>query len=199
MNEQNSKPRLDELLNQYRETKAPPGFAQRVTANLEKPAHRQVHIPRFAVAASVGAIAIVSLVLVQSVKESDPANQANSPLLASGKQAQTETPKRENDNIQLAEIEPAIGQVQQKTEKSEEPSSTKQPVVTETIVASTVEVQLSQEEIDKFYSKEHETDESSLAVLTDISDWLVTQPDTAAPDITDLPDISDLDSLFETT
>ena len=108
------KPKLNELINDYQQTKAPPGFAQRVSANLPKTRPSLIAIPGVAVAASFAVVAIVSIVIVHSIDEVDPQLKPDTHI------AKPEQPI-DQQQTQLAKTEP-----QEKPARTESPATEQQ-------------------------------------------------------------------------
>lgn len=197
MNDTEKKPKLNDLVNSYRDNKAPPGFAQRVTANLEP---QKPNVPgsviailshtwgfhKIAVVASFAAVIFASFAIMQSVPkkqdELEIAKLKKSELSTKTQTDQSEIHKPSVENTQIAELQT-------------ETDTTTQEDKSERVTIA----RISAEEKKRFFSASRETDDSSLAVMTDVAEWLHEEQEVAIPDITDLPDISDIDILFETT
>jgi len=192
------------LVNRYRETKAPPGFATRVMAHVaqDKNQHssllpgllikdknqRWSLLPGLAITASVTLVAIVSIVVFNTHE-----NTSSELQIATQKQS-----------VQQVASAPESIPVQQKSTEQDSVSSAKK--TPETVVAKAThssatheKAKITKEEHDLFFQATDESDTTSLAVLTDISDWLTDQKDVATPDISDLPDLDEIDNLFSTT
>jgi cytoskeletal protein RodZ len=188
------KPELQSLVNRYQQTSAPPGFTNRVMAHIEDDKkHRLPRIPVFAYAASVGAIILVSVVIVYSTKDEQP-----EPQIARQETQQLTEPVQNKVPVEVASLPERPVAETKKPEPSSMVAKADKPVTT-TKPASAVTISISKQEVEQFFQSETESDSTSLAVLTDISDWLADQNEVSLPDISDLPDLNDIDKLFDTT
>ncbi|WP_455375035.1 hypothetical protein [Kaarinaea lacus] len=196
---------LESLVDQYQQTKAPLGFTNRVMANIEDDKkHRlpgiagiayavSTSIPRFAFAASIGIIALVSFVVINSMNEKP---QDPEQLIAQQDQPQVEKPVQSKELPQVAKL-PESPAAQPEKPKPAPMVARVNPTVTEK--KSTPAVSISKEEHELFFQPVTETDTANLAVLTEISDWLADQKEITVPDISDIPDLDEIDGLFNTT
>lgn len=163
-------PKLDALARQYRETRAPLGFAARVAAHVD-PKHRTsmwsdivvmiTGSPKLLVSVSVAIMALLSVLVVQSVFERQP-------------------------DLQIAEqddIQQPVTHGEQTVQQAQKPAVKK--------------------EIDPaFYQPATNGGYANLAALSDVSVWLDedTESSTSAvPDMTDIPDLGDIETMFDTT
>jgi len=185
---------FESLVDQYQQTKAPLGFSSRVMANIEaEKKQRLPAFPRFAYAASVGVIALVSFVVINSIGTNPQAPEqqiAQQDQENVKKQLQSEELPRVAELPQGSQAEPEKQQKNTVVAKVDAPVPAKQKSST---------VSISKEERDLFFQPVAETDSASLAELADISNWLADQKDITPPDISDLPDLNEIDSIFDIT
>lgn len=203
-NNQN-KPSIESLVDQYQQTKAPLGFTNRVMANIEDDNKHSLPgiagityaastgIPRIAYAASIGIIALVSFVVINSMNEK-PQNPEQ--LSVQQDQPQVEKPMQSKELPQVAKLPESPAAQPEKPEPAPMVARVNPPV---TEKKSTPAVSISKEEHELFFQPVAETDTANLAVLTEISDWLADQKEIAVPDISDIPDLDEIESLFNTT
>lgn len=208
MDKRDSKPKLKQLREGYQETRAPLGFAQRVTANLEPqkhPARTKIvevlsqawSFHKLAVVSSFVAVVIISFSIMKSLtneqSELEIAKLEKPEMVPETRKTMPESqPEKIIENTQIENTEIANTQIANTSAKTESP-------VREIKSETTAVASISEEEKKRFFSTSQPTDDSSLAVLTDIAEWLNQEQEVVVPDITDLPDISDIDMSFETT
>lgn len=193
---QETKPTLENLVARYQETQAPLGFAERVQAEYENRYRRPaLSSPVFAYAASFGvAVLIAALAINFQSKERDE----------SEKQAATQIAKLDNNQDDGATINHSRQQEPQNNTESVTMTnaikSSATPDSTKTIKKSvTVKIIITELEKEQFLEVDSNTDTATLASLSDISSWITDQKEISVPDIGDLPDLSELDSLFDAT
>ena len=196
---------LESLVDQYQQTKAPLGFTNRVMANIEDDRKRRLPgiagiayatstgIPRFALAASIGIITLVSFVVINSMNEKP---QDPEQLIAQQDQPQVEKPVQSKELPQVANLPVSPAAQPEIPKPAPMVAQTNPPVIEK---KSTSAVSISKEEHELFFQPVTETDTANLAVLTEISDWLSDQKEIAVPDISDIPDLDEIDNLFNTT
>jgi hypothetical protein len=199
-------PKLDILVKRYQETKAPLGFVDRVAAHIED--ERTQHsafswvssswienitslvAPKVLYAASFGIVVLISVLIVPSIMEIEPelqiAQHDNPEPQSTPRKEDAQDNSSHNEKVQIAATNTT--------------NSTDNPVTGSTTVIKNV----SKEEIERFFAQPksqtgEESYTASLAVLTDISEWLTDENGEVAPDIGDLPDLNDIDAIFDTT
>lgn len=203
-NEDNVKaPELETLVNHYQDTMAPLGFAERVMAHANEGKTRLPETTpfrtfvtsfmvvsrnhKFVYAASISLVVLSAIFIVNSISDTKPDLQ-----IAKKEKPLQITPAQ-------PQVQPATEQTKQKpTVQPEKQESTMVATVSKSVESQT-RVKISREERELFFQASNDTDSTSLAVLTDVSDWLVEQKELSAPDISDLPDLNEIDNLFDTT
>ena len=203
-NKENSKQsNLETLVSHYQDTRAPLGFAERVMAHVDEgktpgtetsPVRTFVtsvlvasQNHKFAYAASIGIVVLSSIIIVNSISNKKPDLQ----IAKQEKPMQTTTAQQQ--------IQPVPEQVEQKQPvQPEKHESTMVATISKPVEPQT-RVTITRKEQELFFQTSSDTDSTSLAVLTDVSDWLVEQKELTVPDISDLPDLNEIDNMFDTT
>jgi len=203
-NKENVKqPKLEALVNHYQDTKAPLGFAERVMAHMEEGTTPQTDSPpvrtfvtsvllasqnhKFVYAASIGIVLLSSIIIVNTISNKEP----NLQIAKQEEPVQTTTAQQQ--------IQPAPEQVEQKQPVQPEKHKSTMVAAVSKSAEEQSRIKITREERELFFQTSNDTDSTSLAVLTDVSDWLVEQKELTVPDISDLPDLNEIDNLFDTT
>ncbi|WP_455220505.1 hypothetical protein [Kaarinaea lacus] len=211
-------PSLKALVDQYQDTQAPPGFAERVAAHArDKAAGRWKPMPSrifagssdkdeatthgwmaspWVIAASF-AVVVVSAVLVINVAdkpetESQLVQQERAP--SEGTVAKiTTTPIKNTADERGNEHKAPVSQDAPVAKVTEPPAEKPAQQVTQL-----AKVEQEQSINPNWDQPVDDNDFTSVAVLWEVSDWL-TEETLATPDLTDMPALSDIDALFEKT
>lgn len=193
MSNSSNTPNLNKLVTEYQKTSAPPGFADRISTHIRDDGkHQPWDFPKFAYATSFFAAVLVSIFIVQSVENQEP--EAEIARQDKTVPQQILAPRKEQKSLQNKQ--PTL--VAKTDEKTVTPSVVEPKIAQQqntTVVANSV----TKEEIDLFFNTSIAAENSNLAILTDISDWLIEQEEISSPDIADLPDLNEIESIFETT
>lgn len=182
------KPDLKALVDRYQKTHAPPGFAERVAAHVRT--ETESHSPlagHWVYAASITFVLVLAVSLVTVLFEEDPATQlagTPSPVQEASPARQTTPEPEQKKSIVNTEAgqqdSPPVG-------KSAE-QETQMAHVTETVKEESLE--------------EKPIDDGSfanVAVLSEITDLLESDTALATPELTDMPALSEIEELFDTT
>jgi len=219
---------LKALVDQYQDTQAPPGFAERVAANARdtETGHRKLLPLRifsspsgkdatnaFGWAASAWVIAasfavvMVSAVLVLNVKD----HSGDDLQLANQKKSSSENTLAQNNRVQNATPPVKDSPVQSGLGNSSvaEQGTAKQDTAVAKVTEPPVPAQKQQSTpIAKVVDKQtinpkwdqpvDDSDFTSVAVLWEASDWL-TEEAVVSPDFSEMPALSEIDALFDKT
>lgn len=182
---------LNALVDRYQATQAPPGFAERVAAHVKgEKVSRAPLGSQWIYGASLAIVAVLAVLLVPALFN---------------KESELQIAQQENAS-QIEEAAPAI-QTTPQPEKVESMTNTETPPVVSPPVAESArqntEIAQASEEVKKeILMEEKPLDDESLAnvaVLSEVSDWLETDTEPAALDLDDMPALSDIEELFNTT
>jgi|GEM_PF-4989446 len=184
-------PGLKALVDRYQATQAPPGFAERVAAHVkDEEVSRAWPGSQWIYGASFAFVAVLAVLLTPALFE---------------KESELQIAQQENAS-QIKEAAPAI-QTTPQPEKVESMTNTETPPVVSPPVAQpsgqkTQMAQASEEVKKEILMEENPLDDESLAnvaVLSEVSDWLETDTVPAALELDDMPALSDIEELFNTT
>ncbi len=191
MNDENDAdklPELKSLVERYQNTKAPLGFSERVNAHLEDGGHQSWwsdvvaniwSYPKLMAAASVGLVALFSILIIQGTIDNEPQIQIagqNDDISRPGEQMDQAPIQKQFAQSEKQAMEPLAVEPEQVAQQEE-------PIKTNPTIAKVAE-------FDEY---------SNLAVLSEISQWLDDGTEILTPDLTDIPEFSEIDSLFDTT
>jgi hypothetical protein len=184
-------PGLKALVDRYQATQAPPGFAERVAAHVkDEEVSRAPLGSQWIYGASLAFVAVLAVLLMPALFN---------------KESELQIAQQENAS-QIKEAAPAI-QTTPQPEKVESMANTETPPVVSPPVAQpsgqkTQIAQASEEVKKEILMEENPLDDESLAnvaVLSEVSDWLETDTVPAALELDDMPALSDIEELFNTT
>ena len=184
-------PGLKALVDRYQATQAPPGFAERVAAHVnDEKVSRAPLGSQWIYGASLAFVAVLAVLLMPALFE---------------KESELQIAQQENA-AQIKGTAPAI-QTTPQPEKVESMTNTETPPVVSPSVAqparqNTQIAQVSEEEKNEIAMMENPLDDESLAnvaVLSEVSDWLETDTIPAALELDDMPALSEIEELFNTT
>ena len=184
-------PGLKALVNRYQATQAPPGFAERVAAHVkDEKVSRAPLGSRWVYGASLVFVVVLAVLLMPALFE---------------KETELQIAQQENAS-QTKEAAPAIPTTPQ-PEKAESMTSTETPPIVSPPAAQSAKrntqiAQASEEVKKEIPMKEQPLDDESfanVAVLSEVSDWLDTDTVPATLELDDMPALSDIEELFNTT
>lgn len=184
-------PGLKALVDRYQATQAPPGFAERVAAHVkEEKVSRAPLGSQWIYGASLAFVAVLAVLLMPALFE---------------KESELQIAQQEHAS-QIKQAAPAI-QTTPQPEKVESMNNTETPPVVSPSAAQparqNTQIAQASEEVKKEVPMEEKPldDESfaNVAVLSEVSDWLETDTVPATLELDDMPALSDIEELFNTT
>jgi hypothetical protein len=184
-------PGLKALVDRYQATQAPPGFAERVAAHVkEEKVSRAPLGSQWIYGASLAFVAVLAVLLMPAIFEKESELQI----------------AQQEDASQIKQAAPAI-QTTPQPEKVESMNNTETPPVVSPSAAQparqNTQIAQASEEVKKEVPMEEKPldDENfaNVAVLSEVSDWLETDTVPATLELDDMPALSDIEELFNTT
>jgi hypothetical protein len=175
-------PQLKPLIDDYREIKAPLGFAERVAAHIKDNAEpRSWFSAKWLYALSFASTAIIAVLIVQQALEIEPELQIAQQVISNQK------PNAIVEPAPSGTFRPERDATRNAVNQNRQPQQAARPGGDRDVA------QLKEQDVPG-------GDFNNIAVLSDVSAWLEDEvDDIAAPDFSDLPAYGDVYAMFDNT